>query len=436
MMVMVTVKILQVANLAFSDLCLGVIVLPLSSIYAIANEWLFTSTLCVVFVSADILCSTASIWNLSIVGLDRYWAITTPMAYMAKRNKRTVAYLILSVWFSSALISLAPFFGWKQVAERGNMIKINGTWQCVFLDLPSYTIYSATGSFFIPLFIMFFVYYKIYQTFAKHRARQLYRQQVIKKHIESTILHDLSHVLPTNDRFAKEVEKNKKEKNSTPHVYKEVRPICKECEECVEQANKFSVGEESNKRKIMQGAKCHKDQERAIITTEAATRITSAISDTVIVSENNITTGKKSMKCYHCGKTEISKMHVVQYPRTLSNPKVTYGRKRLHSKRQIIISQHKPKSISTAKERRGVKVFGIILGCFAICWTPFFIMYVVVQFCSSCQVDPHIWMFITWLGYSNSAMNPIIYTIFNHDYQNALKGLFRGNKQQRVYVKR
>ncbi|VDO22844.1 unnamed protein product [Brugia timori] len=323
------------------------------------------------------------------------------------------------------------------------MIKINGTWQCVFLDLPSYTIYSATGSFFIPLFIMFFVYYKIYQTFAKHRARQLYRQQVIKKHIESTILHDLSHVLPTNDRFAKEVEKNKKEKNSTPHVYKEVRPICKECEECVEQANKFSVGEVRTIKidavyfyNFRNSAKCHKDQERAIITTEAATRITSAISDTVIVSENNITTGKKSMKCYHCGKTEISKMHVVQYPRTLSNPKVTYGRKRLHSKRQIIISQHKPKSISTAKERRGVKVFGIILGCFAICWTPFFIMYVVVQFCSSCQVDPHIWMFITWLGYSNSAMNPIIYTIFNHDYQNALKGLFRGNKQQRVYVKR
>uniref|UniRef100_A0AAF5RT12 G-protein coupled receptors family 1 profile domain-containing protein n=1 Tax=Wuchereria bancrofti TaxID=6293 RepID=A0AAF5RT12_WUCBA len=435
---MVTVKNLQVANLAFSDLCLGVIVLPLSSIYAIANEWLFTSTLCVVFVSADILCSTASIWNLSIVGLDRYWAITTPMAYMAKRNKRTVAYLILSVWLSSALISLAPFFGWKQVAERGNMIKINGTWQCVFLDLPSYTIYSATGSFFIPLFIMFFVYYKIYQTFAKHRARQLYRQQVIKKHIESTILHDLSHVLPTNDKFAKEVEKNKKEKNSTPHVYNEqlVRPMCKECEECVEQANKFSVGEESNKKKIMQGAKCHKDQERAIITTEAATRITSTISDTVIVSENNITKGKKSMKCYHCGKTEISKMHLVQFPKTLSNPKVTYGRKRLHSKRQTIVSQHKPKSISTAKERRGVKVFGIILGCFAICWTPFFIMYVVVQFCSSCQVDPHIWMFITWLGYSNSAMNPIIYTIFNHDYQNALKGLFRGSKQQRVYVKR
>lgn len=38
-------------------------------------------------------------------------------------------------------------------------------------------------------------------------------------------------------------------------------------------------------------------------------------------------------------------------------------------------------------------------------------MYVWVQFCSSCVINPHIEMFITWLGYSNSAMNPIIYTV-------------------------
>ncbi|KHN79835.1 Tyramine receptor tyra-2 [Toxocara canis] len=173
-----TVPNLLVGNLAFSDLCLGLIVLPLSSVYAIAGEWLFTSTLCVVFVSADILCSTASIWNLSIVGLDRYWAITSPVSYMSKRNKRTAGLMILSVWISSALISLAPLLGWKQTAERGNMVQVNGTWQCVFLDLPSYTIYSATGSFFIPTIVMFFVYFKIYQAFAKHRARQIYRQKI------------------------------------------------------------------------------------------------------------------------------------------------------------------------------------------------------------------------------------------------------------------
>lgn len=46
-----------------------------------------------------------------------YWAITKPIAYMSKRNKKTALIMILSVWFSSALISLAPLLGWKQVTK-------------------------------------------------------------------------------------------------------------------------------------------------------------------------------------------------------------------------------------------------------------------------------------------------------------------------------
>jgi len=49
---------------------------------------------------------------------------------------------------------------------------------CQFLDLPAYTVYSATGSFFVPSVLMFFVYYKIYNAFAVHRRKALYRQRV------------------------------------------------------------------------------------------------------------------------------------------------------------------------------------------------------------------------------------------------------------------
>jgi hypothetical protein len=38
--------------------------------------------------------------------------------------------MIVSVWSFSALISLAPLLGWKQVAEHGNLVELNGTWQC------------------------------------------------------------------------------------------------------------------------------------------------------------------------------------------------------------------------------------------------------------------------------------------------------------------
>lgn len=43
-------------------------------------------------------------------------------------------------------------------------------------------------------------------------------------------------------------------------------------------------------------------------------------------------------------------------------------------------------------------------------------MYLLVQFCKECSPNPHIEMFITWLGYSNSAMNPIIYTVRIYTY--------------------
>uniref|UniRef100_A0AC34PWD7 G-protein coupled receptors family 1 profile domain-containing protein n=1 Tax=Panagrolaimus sp. JU765 TaxID=591449 RepID=A0AC34PWD7_9BILA len=427
-----TVPNLLVGNLAFSDLCLGLIVLPLSSVYAIAGEWLFPETLCVIFVSADILCSTASIWNLSIVGLDRYWAITSPVAYMSKRNKKTAGIMILLVWASSAVISLSPLLGWKQVAEHGNLVQINGTWQCTFLDLPSYTIYSATGSFFIPIIVMFFVYFKIYQAFAKHRARQIYRQKVIRKHIESTILHEISHVLPTSDEFAKEEEDEEDSSGSSS-----------------EEKNDDSSGRQINGVIIEEDDEVQGDELEPVVLAEMETQETNVVCDNLQQTTTTITSNSVIIRRDinqdengDIGKTKKTKINfekcVAFQPGHQDDkqnpPMISYEKVKRHKQRKERMYrkslQKKPKAISAAKERRGVKVLGIILGCFTICWAPFFIMYVVVQFCSDCNINPHIEMFITWLGYSNSAMNPIIYTVFNRDYQIALKRLFTNSPEK------
>ena len=199
-----TVPNLLVGNLAFSDICLSIAVLPGAVLVSLTNNWPLGRICCEIWLATDILCCTASIWNMSTIGLDRYWAITSPVAYLNKRNARMAFSMITGVWLLSALISIAPFLGWKSAALRGNYILRNdSTAQCLFLDLPAYTIYSATGSFAVPTLLMFFVYYRIYKAFEEHRARQIYRQKVIRRHIESTILHEISHVLPTSDEFAK-----------------------------------------------------------------------------------------------------------------------------------------------------------------------------------------------------------------------------------------
>ncbi|KAK0162735.1 hypothetical protein PV327_006488 [Microctonus hyperodae] len=79
--------------------------------------------------------------------------------------------------------------------------------------------------------------------------------------------------------------------------------------------------------------------------------------------------------------------------------------------------------ISLSKERRAARTLGVIMGVFVVCWLPFFLMYVIVPFCPGCCPSDRMVYFITWLGYINSALNPLIYTIFNLDYRRAFRRL-------------
>lgn len=75
------------------------------------------------------------------------------------------------------------------------------------------------------------------------------------------------------------------------------------------------------------------------------------------------------------------------------------------------------------KEKKAALMVGILIGVFVLCWIPFFITELIVPLCS-CDIPP-IWKSVfLWLGYSNSFFNPLIYTAFNKNYNNALRNLF------------
>ncbi|NXE55620.1 ADB4C protein, partial [Casuarius casuarius] len=73
------------------------------------------------------------------------------------------------------------------------------------------------------------------------------------------------------------------------------------------------------------------------------------------------------------------------------------------------------------KEHKALKTLGIIMGTFTLCWLPFFVANVIKVFCRPLVPD-QLFLFLNWLGYVNSAFNPVIYCR-SPDFRSAFRKL-------------
>ncbi|EDL01765.1 beta-1 adrenergic receptor [Mus musculus] len=71
-------------------------------------------------------------------------------------------------------------------------------------------------------------------------------------------------------------------------------------------------------------------------------------------------------------------------------------------------SKRRPSRLVALREQKALKTLGIIMGVFTLCWLPFFLANVVKAFHRDLVPD-RLFVFFNWLGYANSAFNPIIY---------------------------
>ena len=86
----------------------------------------------------------------------------------------------------------------------------------------------------------------------------------------------------------------------------------------------------------------------------------------------------------------------------------------------------KKRKAETKRERKAAKTLAIITGAFVVCWLPFFVCALLMPLCPSCVFDDVMLSVFLWLGYLNSTLNPIIYTIFSPEFRQAFKRLLCG----------
>lgn len=102
-----------IASLAVADFFLGLVIMPFSLANELMGYWIFGNWWCDIHSAMDVLLSTASIMNLCLISLDRYWSITQAVDYLKKRTPVRAAVMITLVWILSAVICIPPLLGYK-----------------------------------------------------------------------------------------------------------------------------------------------------------------------------------------------------------------------------------------------------------------------------------------------------------------------------------
>uniref|UniRef100_A0A669NZ67 Histamine H1 receptor n=1 Tax=Phasianus colchicus TaxID=9054 RepID=A0A669NZ67_PHACC len=161
-----TVGNLYIVSLSIADLIVGAAVMPLNIVYLLNHAWTLGVTACLFWLSMDYVASTASIFSLFILCLDRYRSIQHPLKYLQYRTKMRASLVILGAWLLSSLWVI-PILWWH---DSANDKKGEGEENCEteFSCVIWFKVLTAIINFYLPSIIMLCLYCKIFRAVRKH----------------------------------------------------------------------------------------------------------------------------------------------------------------------------------------------------------------------------------------------------------------------------
>ncbi|KAI5089465.1 dopamine receptor D2b [Silurus meridionalis] len=372
-----------IVSLAVADLLVATLVMPWVVYLEVVGEWRFSKIHCDIFVTLDVMMCTASILNLCAISIDRYTAVAMPLLYNTRySSKRRVTVMISVVWVLSFAISCPLLFGLNNTATRDDAV-------CEIAN-PAFVVYSSIMSFYVPFIITLLVYVQIYVVLRKRRKRVNTKRSCQRTEAEPQLPLKEKCTHPEDVKLCTVIVKTN---GSMPAKSKKTLVI----KEVMQQDSNVEVG-------LMAS---HSPPEKLKLA-PAAAGSTMASQSRAPPLQDEWQPGSDE-KNGHAKDTQMPAGAKAFETQTLSNGKTRTNVTKPMSKRKM--SQH--------KEKKATQMLAIVLGVFIICWLPFFITHILKTHCVSCYVPLEMYNAFTWLGYVNSAVNPIIYTTFNVEFRKA-----------------
>ncbi|XP_055912479.1 dopamine D2-like receptor isoform X2 [Eupeodes corollae] len=460
-----------IVSLAIADLLVAVVVMPFAVYVLVNGSWALPNVVCDFYIAMDVICSTSSIFNLVAISIDRYIAVTQPIKYAKHKNSRRVCLTILLVWAISAAIGSPIVLGLNNTPNRDPDL-------CIFYNT-DFIMYSSLSSFLIPCIIMVFLYWSIFKAL-RSRARK--QRAARKPHLSEITCGSVIENIAQTRRLAETALDSSKSASrimpdepatntaSGSNEEEDENAISPDIDDChvivndkstefmlatvVEETGNVVAQITTHPQHGMGDPNGNHDSGYAPSNVDDVLAGTSGNSpvDSPMASGSlkhpNLTVKRNGLDGSPKGDPALSvamkPLSLVRYgvqeaitlarnDSTLSATSKTSSRKNKknsQASRFTIYKVHKAskkkrEKSSAKKERKATKTLAIVLGVFLFCWVPFFTCNIMDAVCGKLEKDcrPPIqaFLFTTWLGYMNSFVNPVIYTIFNPEFRKAFK---------------
>nr|XP_020503127.1 LOW QUALITY PROTEIN: alpha-2B adrenergic receptor-like [Labrus bergylta] len=436
---------LFLVSLAAADILVATLIIPFSLANELLGYWYFKSLWCEIYLALDVLFCTSSIVHLCAISLDRYLSISR-VTYGRQRTPKRIKAAIVVVWLISAVISFPPLLSLNksEVGELGS----EGGPQCQLNDERWYILYSTIGSFFAPCLIMILVYVRIYQI-AKQRTRcppgEPRKDGVGSatpsqpaKHVQANGKDDEESTPPSSNKNSNDrppslainanTPPRREPNNQNPTTNNllqppspslpmtpvktslDTSPHANSTPSSVPQPARAKTKKEEKKKKVKQGRRKADNNNCDSSSTESD-----------MEHSHGGGRGSTSMPGSPAGGGIHSPASVKRYRDMMATSKgarLVPGRK---SKTEDTPGAARRKAMVN-REKRFTFVLAVVIGVFVVCWFPFFFSYSLQAVCpKTCAIPDPLFKFFFWIGYCNSSLNPVIYTIFNKDFRKAFK---------------
>uniref|UniRef100_A0A8C3NA72 Uncharacterized protein n=1 Tax=Geospiza parvula TaxID=87175 RepID=A0A8C3NA72_GEOPR len=370
-----------IVSLAVADLLVATLCMPWVVYMEVVGEWRFSRIHCDIFVTLDVMMCTASILNLCAISIDRYTAVAMPMLYNTRySSKRRVTVMIAVVWVLSFAISCPLLFGLNNTDEK----------ECI-IGNPAFVVYSSIVSFYVPFMVTLLVYVQIYIVLRRRRKRVSTKRSshVLDSDTQAPLKDKCTH--PEDVKLCTVIVKS----NGSFQVNK--RKVVSEAESHIEEMEMEMVSSTSPPEKT--ALKPTAPSNHQLIVPVASNRGNNSTLQAPLSSPGKVEKNGHAKESHHTAK--VFEIHSLPNGKTRNLLKAVIRRK-----------------LSQQKEKKATQMLAIVLGVFIICWLPFFITHILNMHCD-CNIPPAMYSAFTWLGYVNSAVNPIIYTTFNIEFRKA-----------------